>query len=119
MVVTFPLIVFEKDDRSMRLIEAPDRLLYHLEAVDIEDGEYVFWDASGAGLSVSVENGSVSEIALGKPQMSISDAFKEYSQSYGFEVSLVGAPLDVWARIQGRLPKKKKLWERLFHKSDS
>lgn len=118
MEVAFPLIVFEKDDRSMCLIETPDRLLYHLEAIDIENGEYVFWDATGLGVSVSVKNGSVREIALGDQQMSISDAFKEYSESYGFEVALEGTPLNVWARIQGQLPKKKKLWERLLRKSN-
>lgn len=33
----------------MLLIERPDRLLYHLEAIDIENDEYLFWDSTGAG----------------------------------------------------------------------
>jgi hypothetical protein len=52
MEVQFPLFVFEKDDRSMYLIESPERVFHHLEAIDIENGEYLFWDSTGAGVCV-------------------------------------------------------------------
>jgi hypothetical protein len=52
--VTYPLFVFEKDDKSIRLIENESRILYHLEAIDIENEEYVFWDSSGSGVLVTV-----------------------------------------------------------------
>ena len=54
MSVTYPLFVFEKDDKSIRLIENESRILYHLEAIDIENEEYVFWDSSGSGVLVTV-----------------------------------------------------------------
>jgi hypothetical protein len=38
--VSFPLFVFEKDDCSMFLVETPDKVLYHLEPIDIENDEY-------------------------------------------------------------------------------
>jgi hypothetical protein len=44
--VEFPLFDFEEDDLSMPLVERPDRLLYHLETVDIENDKYPFWDGS-------------------------------------------------------------------------
>jgi hypothetical protein len=56
MNVRFPLFAFEKDDHSMFLIEEPDRLLYHLEWIDIEDQEYIFWDSTGAGVRVTVNS---------------------------------------------------------------
>ena len=58
MSVTYPLFAFEKDDKSMRLIENESRILSHLEAIDIENDEYVFWDASGEGVSVAVSVGA-------------------------------------------------------------
>lgn len=37
-------------------IEESSRILYHLEAIDIENEEYLFWDANGAGVSLKAEN---------------------------------------------------------------
>jgi hypothetical protein len=39
MDAKFPLFVFEKDDRSMYLVESPERVLDQLEAIDIENDE--------------------------------------------------------------------------------
>jgi len=35
--VSFPLFVFEKDDCSMFLVEGPDKVLYNMEPIDIEN----------------------------------------------------------------------------------
>ena len=67
MGVQFPLFVFEKDDRSMSLIETPERVLYHLEAIDIENDEYLFWDASGAGVCVSLTRDGIDSFRLCDP----------------------------------------------------
>ena len=72
MNVEFPLFVFEKDDRSMLLIERPDRLLYHLETIDIENDEYLFWDSTGAGVSVSVARDAIDQITRCNQSMSLS-----------------------------------------------
>jgi hypothetical protein len=50
---SFPLYVFEKDDWSMFLVEREEKLLYHIEPIDFENDEYLFWDAQGRGISVS------------------------------------------------------------------
>jgi hypothetical protein len=42
MKVEFPWFGFERDDLSMLLVERPDRLLYHLETIDIETDKYLF-----------------------------------------------------------------------------
>jgi hypothetical protein len=112
MNVEFPLFAFEKDDRSMLLIEKSDRLLYHLEAIDIENDEYVFWDAKGAGVCVSVTHDAIDQIT----RCDRSDAFQAYSQSLSLRVSLQGPPSEVWGRIQSQLPKRRPFWTRLFGK---
>jgi hypothetical protein len=116
MNVEFPLFVFEKDDRSMLLIEKPDRLLHHLETIDIENDEYVFWDSTGAGVCVSVTHDAIDQITPCVRSMSLSDAFQAYSQSLSLRVSLQGPPIEVWRRIQSQLPKRRPFWTRLFAK---
>lgn len=114
MNVEFPLFVFEKDARSMLLIERPDRILYHLETIDIENDEYLFWDSTGAGARVSVARDAIDQITRCDQSMSLSDAFEAYVQSLGLGVFVDGPPIEVWRRIQSRIPKRKPLWRRLF-----
>jgi len=52
--IAYPLFVFDKSDRAMRLIEEPERLFFHLEEIDIENDEYLFWDANGTGVRVRI-----------------------------------------------------------------
>lgn len=114
MDVEFPLFVFEKDDRSMLLIERPDQLLHHLEAIDIRNDEYLFWDSTGAGISVLLGGDRVDQITRFDQSMSLSDAFEAYVKALGLEVSIEGTPIEVWRRIQSRIPKRKSLWRSLF-----
>jgi hypothetical protein len=61
----------------MRLIENESRILSHLEAIDIEGDEYIFWDANGGGVSVAVsvgafkskfESGDLMSVGLSHPR---------------------------------------------------
>jgi hypothetical protein len=117
MDVQFPLFVFERDDRSMYLIETPDRVFYHLEAIDIENDEYLFWDSTGAGVRVSVAHGAVKEIALYDQTIPLREAFETYAQSCGLQVTSGESPMDTWRSFQSQLPPKRTLWARLFRKS--
>jgi hypothetical protein len=114
MDVRFPLFAFEKDDDSMFLIETPDRVLDHLEWVDIEGGEYMFWDSTGAGVCVTVKDGAIDQILRCEQSKSLADAFEAHTHSRGLEISLLGSPGEVWTRIQAQLPRKTRLWTRLF-----
>jgi len=62
MKVEFPWFGFERDDLSMLLVERPDRLLYHLETIDIETDKSFFWDSTGAGVCVSVADDAIDQI---------------------------------------------------------
>jgi hypothetical protein len=119
MDVQFPIFVFEKDDRSMKLIETPERVLYHLEAIDIENSEYLFWDSSGAAVCVSVARGAVKQIARCAETISLREAFETYGQSHGLQVVLTESPLDTWRSLQSQVPPKKTLWPRLFRRPKS
>lgn len=118
MVVQFPLFVL-LDDHSMCLIETPERVLYHLEAIDIENNEYLFWDSTGTGVHVSVARGKVKEIAVCDQAMSLQRAFETYAQSYGLHVPLGESPIDIWRSLQSQRPPGRTLWARLFGKAKS
>ena len=117
MDAQFPLFVFEKDDRSMYVIETPERVLYHLEAIDIENDEYLFWDSTGAGVCVSVVRGAVKQITLCEPTMLLREALESYAQSQGLHVIAGESAIDTWKSLQSQVPPRRTHWERLFRKS--
>ncbi len=106
----------------MCLIENESRILSHLEAIDIQNDEYVFWDASGGGLSVAVSVGvfksKLESVTSCPSAFPIQDAFKSYSMSLGLSEAIAeGPPMNVWVRIQtelGQRPKKRSYLSRLF-----
>jgi len=119
----YPVFVFEKDDKSMRLAENENRILYHTEAIDIENDEYVFWDANGAGVSVAVTpTGKLESVTSILPAFPLQDAFKSYAASLGLaEVVADGEPMEVWRRIQAELaqrPRNQGFLRRLFSGKD-
>jgi hypothetical protein len=118
MDVQFPLFVFAKDDRSMYLVETPERVLYHLEAIDIENNEYLFWDSTGAGVSISVARGKVKQIAVCEQAMSLREAFEAYAAYYGLRVIPGESTIATWRGFQSQVPPRKTLWERLFRRAN-
>jgi len=107
--VTFPLYVFEKDDWSMRLVEAPDRVLHHMEAIDIEGNEYLFWDANGRGVRVSIGHKNVIEIAYDDAtDMSLAQAFSRHADALDVKVDITGPAAEVWARLKKAETKSRK-----------
>ena len=119
MEVKFPLFVFEKDDHSMCLVESAEHFFHHLEAIDIENGEYLFWDSTGAGVHVSVARGAIDQIALCEQAMTLPQAFEAYAPNYGLQISQGQSPLDLWKNLQSQLPPRKSLWARLLGKSET
>lgn len=101
----------------MRLIESPKRFFYHLEAIDIENNEYLFWDSTGAGVSVSVAHDKIKQITHCDQVMSLPEAFQTYAQSYSLQFTPEGSPIDIWTSLQSQIPPRRTLWSRLFGKS--
>jgi hypothetical protein len=115
--VEYPIFVFEKDDHSMCLIEDESRIFYHLEAVDIENGEYVFWDAKGGGVSIEVSKGKMTGLGAGPAEFSLGDALVMFAKSEGISpAGAIASPIEEWNRIQDQLEKrlKKGILSRIF-----
>ena len=55
---TFPLFV-QLDDGAVIQIQNRDKVLYDLEAIDIENDEYLFWDANGNGVKVLINSARI------------------------------------------------------------
>lgn len=96
----FPLYCFEKDDCSMFLVENRDKLLYHIEPIDFENNEYLFWDADGLGVRLTLERGKLTEVIHADNEISLHEAFVRYSQALGATVDTTGTPAEVWTRLQ-------------------
>lgn len=54
MSVVYPLFVL-LDDQTMMTIDSPNHILSDLEGIDIENGEYRFWDSTERPVRVTVE----------------------------------------------------------------
>jgi hypothetical protein len=108
MALRFPLFVFEKDDRSMRLVENEESLFYHLEEIDIQNGEYLFWDVSGVGVCLQINKRKIVAIENCANGKALREGFAVYSQSLGLAVELEGSPLEAWNRILDRAKKRPK-----------
>lgn len=60
-------------------IESFERILYHLEAIDIENDEYMFWDADGRGLKILIKKGRVSGFEKTENRITLRQAFEGYA----------------------------------------
>jgi hypothetical protein len=119
--VSFPLFVLEKDDSSMFLVEVPDKLLYHMEPIDIENGEYICWDTNGNAVRISVAGQRVTGIEYGAAEMPLAEAFRRHSAAFGLDVDTTGPPDEIWRRLkeaESRLPRKGGLLSWLFKRTN-
>jgi len=120
MSVTYPLFVFEKDDRSMRVIEDSDGILFWHEPIDIENDEYVFWDATGLGVQIKVSGNKVMSVTSCAAPFPLGEAFATYTESLGLPRSVLeGQPVQIWKRIESEFksrPKKRGWLSRVFSK---
>lgn len=113
MSVEYPIFAFEKDDHSMRLIENEERILQHLEAIDIENDEYVFWDARGNGVRVTVSVGAftskVESVSPCTAPYSVQQAFSLFAETLKVPLGAAdGPPIEVWRCLQECIRKPQK-----------
>jgi len=102
----------------MCLIETSERILYHLEAIDIENNEYLFWDSAGAGVRISMARGEVKQIERCDQTMSLREAFDKYAESNGLRVIPGESQTEIWRGFESQIPPRRTLWGRLFRKSN-
>ena len=87
----------------MFLVENQDRVFYHIEPLDFENNEYLFWDAQGRDISLIIEPKKPVKIEEAANEITLTEAFKRYSHASGATVDLSGAPAEVWARLQANV----------------
>jgi hypothetical protein len=91
----------------MQLVRKRDDLFGQIEEIDLENDEYIFWDANGEGVSVrsNRDNVAIEHSEAAKP---LAEAFSDYARSLGLSVDVVGMPIEVWGRIQDEVRKRPK-----------
>jgi hypothetical protein len=112
----FPLYVC-LDEGTVIPIETPDRILYHLEAVDIENDEYLFWDAQARPLKIGITNGKVASLESTENEITLVQAFEKYAEQLGVNIDVSGKPEDVWATLrkaEENRPRSPDFFSRLF-----
>ena len=117
MSVQYPLFVFEKDDCSMHMVEKADELFLNLEEFDIQNDEYLFWDANGRGVCLRLNKRKVVSVENCEAAKPLPEAFQAYCQSLGLTVEFASEPIETWYRIQAAVnlrPRKTGLFGRLF-----
>ena len=131
MSVEYPIFAFEKDDHSMWLIENESRIFYHLEEADVINGEYVFWDANGGGVTIRIStrkmglggvtiqiSGKMTGPAPAQAQFPLSEAMVLFAKSKRIAPpDAISSPIEAWTRIQDELsrrPKKKGILSRIL-----
>jgi hypothetical protein len=90
-----------------------------MEPIDIENDEYLFWDANGRNIRISIERNKVAGIAYGDAEMTLAEAFKCHSEAFGLSVETTGPPDEVWLRLkeaEARLPRRRGILSKLFGK---
>lgn len=112
----FPLYVCLDDGPVMR-IETSDRILYHLETIDIENDEYLFWDAMARPLKVVITKGKVSGLETTEHTITLPQAFEKYAEQLGVSIDSSGKPEVIWVSLrkaEESRPRRPGLFSRLF-----
>jgi hypothetical protein len=118
-IPAFPLYVCLDDGEVLR-IESVERILYHLEAIDIENDEYMFWDANGHGLKILIEKERVIGFANAENKVTLQQAFDDYVQQLGLSVDTTGTPEEIWDKVKkakDELRRRPSFLSRLFNRT--
>jgi hypothetical protein len=114
--VAFPIYVSLDDGRVIR-IENFQKILYHFEAIDIENDEYLFWDANGQGSKILIEKNAVSGFQNADNRLTLQQAIETCAKQLGLSIDTSGTLAEVWTRVQNAeqsLPRPRGLLARLF-----
>lgn len=105
-------------------IGAGDRILDHLEPIDIENDEYLFWDAAGIGVKVLLtgkvgrfHNPDVSGLCAVQNPITLQQSFNQWARQLGVQVDTTGTPAQIWDRLrsaQANLDHRPNFFSRLF-----
>ncbi len=90
-----------------------------LEPIDIENDEYLYWDANGRSVRISISGKQVTGIEYGAAEMPLAEGFRRHSDAFGLHVDTAGPFDQLWHRVEeakSRLPRRKALLSKLFRR---
>ena len=106
----FPVFVLMKECGEVRKFPSLDGMHYHLEAIDIENGEYQAWDADGTALELGTQKPPV-WIRIkerGRDRQALIKALREFAASRGVEVKKEpSSPAEIEALLDSIMAKKR------------
>jgi hypothetical protein len=104
----FPLYV-RLDDGELIRIESIDKVLTTLEAIDVENNEYLVWDAAGNAVKIVLtgkvgrfKNPNMSGVRPAENPMSFQTAAQEWANQLGTRVDTTGTPHQIWERLHAK-----------------
>ena len=107
MAGVYPIFVFLKDDNSIELVRDADQLC-RFEKIDLDNQEYLFWDATGASLRITAAEEGRFVISASSEERSLSQAFAIFAKRLGIsDANLGGTPLEVFERLSASNPPKR------------
>ena len=107
---SFPIYVFEKDDWTMFLVEGPDDdSLSKIEPIDLDNDEYLFWNAEGRAVRLTLHRGHLTGIEEAENEISLHEALARFSEALGLTIDTTGTIREVWARLQLNIKPPSKL----------
>jgi hypothetical protein len=89
--VLFPVFVKLKDSGDVVRYDSIAKMKNHCEKIDVENGEYEVWDASGAHLALSVQDSSqwlrIERIPISQPEQ-LAKAITEFARLKDVDVDI-------------------------------
>jgi hypothetical protein len=124
MEPVFPVFIYGKDCGEVSMWDTHEAMLEYFEPIDIEDREYLAWDATGIPLDLLLRKQPVwlSFEKLPEPDRvvpSLSDALTRYASALGITLSLEDLcdPGRAYGLLMETLEKKTEqmsFWKRLW-----
>lgn len=106
---SFPVYAFEKDDWTMFLVESPDDVLSNIEPIDLENNEYLFWDAEGCPVKLTLQRGKLTRVEEAENEITLHEAFARFSEALSLTIDTTGTIPEVWARLRCNIKPPSKL----------
>lgn len=82
VTVSYPVLVYEKDDRSIYLCNSLNEVRATAEAYDIENDEYLFFDAEGHPLKAKLAEQRMVCLSYESPMVNQSPEARTLIQQY-------------------------------------
>jgi hypothetical protein len=123
MTVAFPVLVLEKDSGDVMRFDSLAEMQSYLERIDVENGEYLAWVASGHSVKMTVQEPFWLKLEPGTDEADTPGLFgvlQRFGEARGVKVDVGDrntAQLDLYEKIIAQSPPRKSSFLGKFFKS--